>query len=92
MEIKINKKEDGTVVYKYDEIEREFNYDNLDCFIEEVYNKTDEINYDVEDGLEEYKALLEEIVLESRKQDYIDAIEAAKKSAQELETEEEQDT
>lgn len=92
MEIKINKKEDGTVVYKYDEIEREFNYDNLDCFIEEVYNKTDEINYDVEDGLEEYKALLEEIVLESRKQDYIDAIETAKKSAQEIETEEEQDT
>ena len=36
MEIKINKKEDGTVVYKYDEKEREFNYDNLDCFIEEI--------------------------------------------------------
>lgn len=92
MEIKINKKVDGTVVYKYDEIEREFNYDNLDCFIEELYNKTDEINYDVEDGLEEYQALLEEIVLESRKQDYIDAIEEAKKSRQKIETEEEQDT
>lgn len=88
MEIKINKKEDGTVIYKYNEIEREFNYDNLDSFIEEVYDKTDEINYDVEDGLEEYKALLEEIVIESRKQDYIDAIEAAKKSTQELEKEE----
>ena len=88
MEIKINNKEDGTVIYKYNEIEREFNYDNLDSFIEEVYDKTDEINYDVEDGLEEYKALLEEIVIESRKQDYIDAIEAAKKSTQELEKEE----
>ena len=88
MEIKINKKEDGTVIYKYNEIEREFNYDNLDSFIEEVYDKTDEINYDVEDGLEEYKALLEEIVIESRKQDYIDAIEAAKKSTQKLEKEE----
>ena len=90
MEIKINKKEDGTVVYKYDEKEREFNYDNLDCFIE-VYNKTDEVNYIVEDGLEEYKALLEEIVLESRKQDYIEAIETAKKSTQKFENAEEQD-
>lgn len=91
MEIKINKKEDGTVVYTYDEIEREFNYDNLDGFIEDVYNKTDEMNYVVEEGLEEYQELLKEIVLESRKQDYIDAIEEAKKSREALKTEEEQD-
>lgn len=82
MEITINKKEDGTVVFIYNEEEREFSYENLDDFIEDVYNKSDEITYKTEEGLDEYKELLKEIVTESRKQDYIDAVEEAKKSSQ----------
>lgn len=82
MEITINKKEDGTVVFIYNEEEREFSYENLDDFIEDVYNKSDEITYKTEEGLDEYKELIKEIVTESRKQDYIDAVEEAKKSSQ----------
>ena len=50
MEITINKKEDGTVVFIYNEEEREFSYENLDDFIEDVYNKSDEITYKKEEG------------------------------------------
>lgn len=82
MEITISKKADGTVVFIYNEEEREFSYENLDDFIEDVYNKSDEITYKTEEGLDEYKELLKEIVTESRKQDYIDAVEEAKKSSQ----------
>ena len=85
MEITINKKKDGTVVFIYNEKEREFSYENLDSFIEDVYNKNDEIKYKTEEGLDEYEELLKEIVTESRKQDYIDAVEEAKKSGQAVE-------
>lgn len=88
MEITINKKEDGTVMFIYDEKEREFSYENLDNFIEDVYNKNDEITYKTEEGLDEYEELLKEIVIESRKQDYIDAVEEAKKSSQAVEEQE----
>lgn len=87
MEITINKKEDGTVIFTYNEKENEFNYENLDSFIEYVYNKKDEITYKTEEGLNEYEELLKEIVTESRKQDYIDAVEEAKKSSQSVEEE-----
>lgn len=87
MEIIINKKEDGTVIFTYNGKENEFNYENLDSFIEDVYNKKDEIIYKTEEGLNEYEELLKEIVTESRKQDYIDAVEEAKKSSQSVEEE-----
>ena len=85
MEIIINKKEDGTVVFVYNEKERDFSYEILDNFIEDVYNKKNKITYKTDEGLEEYEELLKEIVTESRKQDYIDAVEEAKKSSQAVE-------
>lgn len=89
MEIKIKKRDDGTVYFLYNKKEKEFNYDDLDGFIEDVYNKTDEVTYKTDEGLEEYKELLKEIVTESRKKDYIDAVEEAKKSREKVEKKEE---
>ena len=88
MEINIIKKEDGEIIFKYDEEENKFEYENFDKLIEKVYDNDIAINYNASDDLKEYEELLKGIVDGSRTADYREAVKKAKESSENLKNEE----
>lgn len=85
MEIEIKKKEDGEVVFESEGIEYKFEYEELDKLIEQVYANDDTVTINTNEELAEYKELIRNIVSESRKQDYREAVQKAKEAAEKLE-------
>ena len=84
MEIKIYKKEDGVGVFSISGEEYEFNYDNFDKLIEDVYSNDDTISYDTADDMKDYEMLIKGIVDGSRTEDYRNAVQKAKEAEQKL--------
>lgn len=85
MEIKIVKKEDGEIIFEYDEKENKFDYENFEELIERVYDNDDEITYNTGDGLKEYEDLLKGIIEGARTEDYREAVKNAKEAKEKLE-------
>lgn len=90
MEIKIYKKEDGVGVFSISGEEYEFNYDNFDKLIEDVYSNDDTISYDTADDMKDYEMLIKGIVDGSRTEDYRNAVQKAKEAEQKLVEKEQQ--
>lgn len=88
MEINIIKKEDGEIIFKYDEEENKFEYENFDKLIEKVYDNDISINYNSTEDLKEYEELLKGIVEGSRTADYREAVRKAKEASENLKNEE----
>ena len=86
MEIKILKKENGEIVFILNGEEKKFEYDDFDYLIETVYNNDEEICYENDEELKEFKDLLEGIVNGSRTSDYRTAVAAAKEAKDKLES------
>lgn len=90
MKINIYKDENGKMFFKLNNDKPfEFVYDNFEKLIDNVYQNNDEIKYMFDKEYEEYKQLLEGIIIESRKQDFRDAVTAVNSAIDELEKEEE---
>lgn len=89
MDINIIKKEDGNVYFNLNDIDREFNYEGLDIFIETFYDNENEVNIKCDDELNEYKKLLENILIECRKDDFVKAVKEAIKTQKEMDALEE---
>ena len=89
MEIKIFKNEQEKICFQLNnEEEREFNYDNFDYLIDVTYNNDEKINFTNDEEFDDYKKLLEGIIVESRKEDYRTAVKSAIESKEKLEIEE----
>lgn len=81
MEIKIFKNKNDKICFKVNSQEdKEFTYDSFDYLIDLVYDNDEKVEIDCDDDYEDYKKLLEGIILESRKDDYRAAINNAKES------------
>ena len=89
MKIKIQKKE-NQVVYSYDEIDYEFNYDNINTFISKrLSDSKDGLEFETEADLSDYQELLIKINTEISKADFIAAakeVEDKKKKVEMAET------
>src|SRR5574344_1485210 len=85
MKINILKKDNGKIVFEFDETEYEYDYDGLDKFIEKSYSNNDEVEINCDDEFEEYKILLNNILIECRKDDFKNAVNKAIESNKELE-------
>ena len=77
MAINIIKKEDSKIYFTLNRTDYEFNYEGLDAFIEAFYSNTEEATIECEDEFNEYKQLLQKILEECRKDDYIKAVNEA---------------
>lgn len=84
MEIEIIKKEDGEIVFKYEEEENKFEYENFDKLIEKVYDNNIIINYNSPEELKEYEELLKGIIEGCRTDDYREAVKKAKEASENL--------
>lgn len=73
MKIKIQKKE-NQVLYSHDGNEYEFNYDNINKFIEKrLSNLADVLEFETEEDLGDYQELLVKINTEITKEEFIAA-------------------
>lgn len=85
MKIKIERKQDGEIVFFIDTEERKFEYESFDYLIEMIYKDDETIQYENEDDLKEYKELIQGIIEGARTQDYRQAVEKAKEVKEKLE-------
>ena len=85
MEITIFKSEDEKIMFKLNEEDYEFDYNGLDKFIETFYSNNEKVNFKCDEEYKEYEKLLENILTECRKEDYVSAVNGAIKSQEELE-------
>lgn len=77
MTINILKSDDSKIYFIMNEKKYEFNYDGLDAFIEAFYSNNEEVIIECAEEFNEYKQLLSKILEECRKEDYINAVNAA---------------
>lgn len=84
MTINILKKDDGKIYFTLNDQCNEFNYEGLDKFIELFYSNNNEVNIECDEEFNEYKQLLNSILLECRKEDYVNAVKEAIKSQEEI--------
>lgn len=84
MEIDIRKNEENKICFKLDDKEYEFNYEGLDVFIDKFYSTDDEVKINCDDEFNEYRNLLQKILVECRKDDYVKAVNNAIESQKEI--------
>lgn len=84
MEINIKKNEENKICFNLDSEEYEFNYEGLDVFINKFYSTNEEVKINCDDEYNEYRNLLEKILVECRKDDYVKAVNNAIKSQKEI--------
>jgi len=86
MKIKISK-ESNKVVFSYEtKDKREFNYENINDFISERLNDLkSNLEFECDEGLDDYEDLLKKIDKEIREKDFLDAIEKIKSCKDEYE-------
>ena len=80
MIIKIEKTNEGKIIFGMDNETYDFSYDSFSKLINKVYCNDDEVTYKTEEGLEEYEKLLSEIIKKCREEDYRNAVNEAKKA------------
>lgn len=84
MEIKLEKSSDGKVTFVLSGESYDLNYMGFEKIIDEFYNNKEKVEIIADEELNEYKELIQSIISESRKDDFINAVSAAKKAKQEL--------
>ena len=84
MTINIKRKEDSKIYFTMKEVDYEFNYEGLDAFIELFYSNDEDVSITCDEEFNEYKQLLERILEECRKDDYIKAVNDAIDSQKEI--------
>lgn len=84
MKIKIFKNKDK-VVFSYEKENLEFNYENINKFIEKrLEDLGDSMQFESQDELEDYQKLLTDINKEISKDDFLKAVKAVENKEQEL--------
>lgn len=79
--MKINiTRNDGVIKLKVDEETRTFDFDALDCLIEKIVTASENINVTAEDGLDNYKVLINELVKEVRNDEFKQALAEVKEN------------
>ena len=71
---------DGVIKLKVDEETRTFDFDALDCLIEKIVTTSENINVTAEDGLDNYKVLINELVKEVRNDEFKQALAEVKEN------------
>ena len=78
--MKINIFEENEKVFiTIDENKSELNFDKLDSLIEEFISLEEKPEIECDDSLKDYRALIEEIYNETKSDDFLKAVEEAKK-------------
>ena len=87
MKIDIKKNEQNVPLLIYENKTFEFNYDSLMSFIDVVSKSDEELDFTVEEGMEEYQKLLLEIASDCRTDDFRKAVKALEEAKRQLEEE-----
>lgn len=87
--IKIFKNEEGKVVFKVKEEIYQLDYDSFEKLIDIVLSEDGDYEVDSDTELEEYKKLLDGIIIGVNTEDFKNAVKAAEKSQNELKINEE---
>lgn len=82
MKIKIYEDETQKKYFEFDDEPYEFNYDSFKKLIEKFYDNNEEYSFECAEELNEYKNLIDEIIIESRSDDFRNALETAIKDAE----------
>lgn len=87
MKIEIKKNEQNVPLLLYEDKTFEFNYDSLMSFIDVVFKNDEDLEFTVEEGMEEYQKLLLEIASDCRTEDFRKAVNALEEAKERLEEE-----
>lgn len=87
MKIEIKKNEQNVPLLLYEDKTFEFNYDSLMSFIDVVFKNDENLEFTVEEGMEEYQKLLLEIASDCRTEDFRKAVNALEEVKERLEEE-----
>lgn len=85
MEIKLIKEDTGKIKILFLDFKYDLNYEGFEKIIDSVYDNKEEVTIICDSELNEYKELIQSIVEESRKDDFIKTVNTAKQAKKELE-------
>lgn len=88
MKIKVDKKDNGEIVFYIDDEEHKFEYEEFDKLIDSVYDNDSEIEYESLNELKEYEKLLKGIIDGARTDDFREAVKKAKEANKKIKEEE----
>lgn len=84
MEIKLKKSSEGKITFELLGELFDLNYKGFEKIIDEVYDNKENVEIIADEELNEYKELIQSIIVESRKEDFINAVTEAKRAKQRL--------